>query len=481
MKPQVTKPQTLKLQTATLRINRFQEMSISPALLSALEKMKISTPTEVQARAIPAGLTGVDLIGVAQTGSGKTLAFALPILTALEKKPEARALIMAPSREVAQQLAKVFAQLAAEQPLSTCLVIGGIPSAKQISQLKKNPHLIIGTPGRLNDHLTTNKLLLQNVEYVVIDEADRMLDMGFLPQLKNIQHTLRGKRQTMMYSASFSPAVESIAQLFMGSNAIMIRSAQAEKPVASLTQTVLFIDKFKKNDRLLDELNARKGGVIVFCGNQGSCERMGQYLKEYGYSTDLIHGGQSQGHRNRVIRHFREGEIRIVVATDLLARGIDVPHVDHIINFDLPFQAEDFLHRIGRTARAGRIGNALTFVTAADAKMYQKIKPYLQGANEIKVDADFAFSEKTSANNANRYKNKKLDPKKTFDTSKKATGKPSAKTFGKLDNGLTKVKVRNDKYKDVPRSGKSKPSVWKPDNKPVGRPYSKTHRRPAGS
>lgn len=460
----------MKLQTSTLRVNRFQDMEISPVLLTALEKMEITKPTEVQAQSIPVGLDGADLIGVAQTGSGKTLAFALPVLTALEKNPETRALIMAPSREMAQQISKVFALLCAELPMTACLVIGGIPSAKQISQLKKNPRLIIGTPGRLNDHLVGNKLLLQNVEYVVIDEADRMLDMGFAPQLKNIQNTLRGKKQTLMFSASFSPAIESIAQLFMASNAFMIRSSQAEEPVASLKQKVLFIDKFKKNDRLLDELNATKGGVIVFCGNQGSCERMGLYLKEYGYSTDLIHGGLSQGHRNRVVRNFREGEIRIVVATDLLARGIDVPHVDHVINFDLPFQAEDFLHRIGRTARAGRIGNAITFVTSSDTKMYNKIKPYLQGASEVKVEENFTFIERPSSNNTDRYKNKKLDQKKTFDASKKMAGKPQSKTIGNLEKA---AKPRNDKYKDVPRSGKSMPSVWKPDNKPNNKPKAK--------
>ena len=191
---------------------------------------------------------------------------------------------------------------------------------------------------------------------------------------------------------------------------------------------------------------------------------MGQYLKEYGYSTDLIHGGLSQGHRNRVVRNFREGEIRIVVATDLLARGIDVPHVDHVINFDLPFQAEDFLHRIGRTARAGRVGNAITFVTSSDTKMYNKIKPYLQGASEIKLDADFAFIERPSTNSSDRYKNKKLDQKKIFDGTRKTSAKPDSKTIGNLEKV---AKPRNDKYKDVPRSGKSKPSVWKPDNKPA--------------
>lgn len=465
----------MKLQNTNTRVSRFQDMTLSPVLLAALEKMKISKPTEVQAQAIPAGMDGSDLIAVAQTGSGKTLAFALPVLTGLQKNPAARALILAPSREMAQQILKVFNELCAEAPLTNALVIGGIPSAKQISALKKNPRLIVGTPGRINDHLVGNKLLLQNVEYVVIDEADRMLDMGFSPQLKNIQNTLRGQKQTLMFSASFNSAIESIAQLFMNSTALIIRSAQAEEPVSSLKQRVLFIDKFKKNDRLLDELNATKGGVIVFCGNQGSCERMGQYLKEYGYDTDLIHGGLSQGHRNRVVRNFREGTIRVLVATDLLARGIDVPHVDHVINFDLPFQAEDFLHRIGRTARAGRSGSALTFVTSADAKMYQKIKPYLQGAIETKLEPDFAFSERSADNSSNRYKNKKLDQKKTFDASRKAQGKPETKTLGRFDKVKKAAvasdkpeKKRNDKYKDLAAksNGLGKPSMWKKNNLP---------------
>lgn len=169
---------------------------------------------------------------------------------------------------------------------------------------------------------------------------------------------------------------------------------------------------------------------------------MGQYLKDYGYKTDLIHGGLSQGHRNRVVRNFREGSIRVLVATDLLARGIDVPHVDHVINFDMPFQAEDFLHRIGRTARAGREGSAITFVTSTDGKMFQKIKPYLHGAREVKIEPDFAFTVRASAeNDSGRYKNKKLDKKPVFDGTRRAEGKPKVKTLG----GYDKPKKRSEK------------------------------------
>ncbi|MFM6928331.1 MAG: DEAD/DEAH box helicase [Bdellovibrio sp.] len=386
----------MKFQVSTAKsINKFEDMPLASVLYSALKKMSIKKPTSIQGQAIPLVLDGRDVIGVAETGSGKTLAYALSVLTILERRPEARALILAPSREMAQQIHKVCTELCIELPVSTCLAIGGANGDRQAAELKKLPKLIIATPGRLMDHLSTNKLLLKGVEFVIVDEADRMLDMGFNPQLQAIQSTLRGPRQTLMFSASFGGSVESIAELFLRPDALMVRTESAEAPVLSLNQRVLFLDRSMKNDRLLDELNAAKGGVILFTGSQDSCETVGKYLKEYGYSTDYIHGGHSQGQRNRVVREFREGTIRIMVTTDLLARGLDVPHVDHVINFELPFQAEDFLHRIGRTARAGRSGRAVTFITPSDFRMYQKIKEYLADAEEIKLDPRFQFIQRS--------------------------------------------------------------------------------------
>ncbi|MBC7742242.1 MAG: DEAD/DEAH box helicase [Bdellovibrionaceae bacterium] len=434
----------MKLQTPTVTIKKFQDMSLSSALLRALEKMKISKPTPVQTQALPIGISGGDLIAIAETGSGKTLAFALAILTLLEKSAEKRALILAPSREMAQQIHKVLVELCAETPMTMLLVIGGIPSARQISGLKKNPRIIVGTPGRLNDHLLTNKLLLQNVEIVVIDEADRMLDMGFAPQLKNINSTMRGARQTLMFSASFGGQVETIAQMFMHDKAFMVRTEQAESPVEGLKQKVLLIDRLQKDDRLLDELNATEGGVIIFAGNQHSCERLGNYLKEYGYKVDFIHGGLSQGNRNRVVREFRSAQLRIMVTTDLLARGLDVPHVDHVISFDLPYQAEDFLHRIGRTARAGRSGHAITFVTDADTRMYDQLKPYLKGAVEVKVDKDFKFQVRP-VKPAHHARGERVDKYKSKASAKSAggTSKANAVKGGKpLSNFESKFKSK---------------------------------------
>ncbi len=365
----------------------FGEMNLSTPLETALKVMGIKRPTDIQARAIPSIAMGSDIIAVSQTGSGKTLAYALSVLTQLEKKQDSRALVLAPSREMAQQIHKVFEQLCAELPISVCLVIGGLSNSEQISILKKHPRLIVATPGRMNDHLLNNKLLLQKVEVVVIDEADRMLDMGFAPQLKSIKSTLRGHQQILMFSATFGPVVETVAKILMKEEVIMIRGNNAEKPVQTLNQKVVWIDEKNKNDYLVDVLKKSKGSVLIFTDSQEACQSLGQHLKNNGFEAQLVHGGLTQGHRTRLSREFRERQFRILVGTDLLARGVDISHIELIVNFDLPMKAEDFLHRIGRTARAGRSGQALTFITKADREKYEKIKPYLVGAQEIRLQS----------------------------------------------------------------------------------------------
>ncbi len=383
----------MEFQTSEASVSSFAEMGLDHNLVSFLKHKGIAKPTEVQARALPLGLNGSDLIGIAQTGSGKTLVFVIPILVALAKKSEARAIVFVPSREMAQQIFRVFMDMSLLSGIEPCLVIGGIPNDKQVSALRKLPRLIIATPGRMNDHLQTNKLLLKGMEIVVLDEADRMLDMGFIPQLESVRKTLRGHRQTMMFSASFNPGVEKIAAGFFLQQPFMIRSTQAEEPVAQLKQTILFLNKKDKNDQLINELKNSKKSVIVFTADQQRCENIGQFLQENGFLSDLVHGGMTQGHRNRVVREFREGKARILVATDLLARGLDVEQVGTVINLDFPFQPEDFLHRIGRTARAGRTGRAITFVTPFDSEKFKKIESYIDGAEQVKLDPNFSFVE----------------------------------------------------------------------------------------
>lgn len=381
----------MNFQTSETSVSSFAEMGLDSNLVGFLKHKGIAKPTEVQARAMPLALKGEDLIAIAQTGSGKTMAFILPILAAMAKKSETRAIIFVPSREMAQQIFRVVMDLSILNGMEPCLVIGGIPNDKQVSALRKLPRMIIATPGRMNDHLQTNKLLLKGVEIVVLDEADRMLDMGFAPQLESVRKTMRGHRQTMMFSASFNQGVEKIAGGFFLQQPYMIRSNQAEEPVAELKQKILFMQKKDKNDQLVNELRNSKKSVLVFTADQERCEIIGQFLQENGFSSDLVHGGMTQGHRNRVVREFREGKSRILVATDLLARGLDVEQVGTVINLDFPFKPEEFLHRIGRTARAGRSGRAITFVTPLDGEKFQKIESYIEGAEKVKLDPRFSF------------------------------------------------------------------------------------------
>lgn len=374
-----------------LKMEKFEEMGLHPALLASLEKMQVTVPTPIQSDAMATILTGADLVGIAQTGSGKTLTYALTVMTMLEKNPAARALILSTSRETAEQVHRVFTELCSALPISLCLTVAGTPIPTQTSQLKKNPRIIIATPGRIGEHLQNNKLLLKGLTHLVIDEADRMLDLGFEPQLKFIQSTLRGTWQTLMFAASFGPKSDPIAKLFMRPEAVMIRSAAAERPVDSLTQKVYFLSPAQKNNRLLDEVRKMKGGVIIFTDSMESCVTIGRLLEHHKFSSDFVHGDMNPGHRNRVLREFRQEQIQILVTTDLLARGLDIPHVSHIINYELPYKSEDFLHRIGRTARAGRTGNAVTFITANDGRAYRKIKNYLTGAIEEKLASNFKF------------------------------------------------------------------------------------------
>ena len=389
-------------------------MNLSAVLVEQLSKKEILIPTEVQSKAIPAILAGHDVVAVAQTGSGKTLAFVLSILILLEKKESSRALVLVPSREMAQQIHQVFNDFIVQSKINSCLVIGGIPTAVQISQLKKNPRIIVATPGRLNDHLINNKLLLKNVDIVVIDEADRMIDLGFSPQLKNIQKTLRGGKQNLLFTASFKTELERLALSFMKKEFLLIRTKNSEKPVDSLAQTIVQLERKDKDQALINELSSVSGAVIIFTGSQDSCERVQDFLISQGFALELIHGGLNQGHRRRIIRELREDPEKIIVTTDLLARGLDVAHVSCIINYDLPSLPEDFIHRIGRTARAGKTGKAITFITPSDSKMYEQIKPYISEATIV---------------------NFKITPQ-----AKEAVQK-------KLNDLKSSVKVRKDKYK----------------------------------
>lgn len=360
----------------------FSEIGVYPPVNDVLKKMKITTPTKIQADIFSPARDGKDIIAISATGSGKTIAYLLPLFELLKRDEKARALILTPTRETADQILKVLEPFADELTLSLSLVIGGRSAAKQENELKGKARIVVATPGRLNDHLLNNKLLLQDTRFVVVDEADRMLDMGFSPQLQFIQKTMRGKWQTILCSASSLDQIQKVSHVFAQTEPEVITTGSIEAPVEKLQQTVVHLERRDKSRRLLADIEGCKGSVLVFAASQERCDMVHRFLQKAGINVDLLHGGLRQGHRNRVMRDFRSKVIKVLIATDVLARGLDVDHVDLVINVDLPYHAEDFLHRIGRTARAGRAGRAITYITPDDSKKMPEIERYLEGATK---------------------------------------------------------------------------------------------------
>lgn len=372
----------------------FASLGILPVFIKNLEKLNIQKPTQVQRDAVPKILEGADLIAVAQTGSGKTLAYLLPVLNRLIANPLSRAVILSPTKETAEQIHRVFKTITDSVAISSCVASTGVPVAPQSKELNKNPRLIIATPGRLHEHLQGNKLLLKGLDLLVIDEADRILSMGFQAQLVFIQSTLRGERQTMLFAATFKADAEGVARLFMKPSPVTIRSSAAGAPVETLKQKVYFMKAGQKENKLMDEVCKAREGIIIFSDNQEGCVAIGRLLANHAFNSEFVHGDMNPGHRNRVLREFREGKIKILVTTDMLARGLDEPSIKYVLSYDLPYKADDFLHRIGRTARAGRDGVAITFVTPNDGRTFRKMKPYLENAKEETITSDFKFIER---------------------------------------------------------------------------------------
>lgn len=351
----------------------FQTMDLPAPVRKALLKMGFEKPTPIQAAAIPVALTGSDVIGRAQTGTGKTAAFCIPVVSRFINDPFLGALILVPTRELALQIIEVLRQFSSVVPqLKTALLIGGVDMGRQIRDLRQNPAVIVATPGRLMDHLRRKSVNLERVGMLVLDEGDRMLDMGFEPQINQIFKFVRPERQTMLFSATMPDRVQKLVKKYLNQPKF-ISVGEESKPVGKINHRILQISRQKKQDVLLDELNARAGSVLIFVNTKHGTNRLTTYLEEYGYAVTRIHGGRSQGQRNQALQGFRSGRFRIMVATDVAARGIDVPNIAHVINFELPRDHEDYIHRIGRTARAGAEGEALCLLAKEDHNLWNRI------------------------------------------------------------------------------------------------------------
>lgn len=365
----------------------FSEMGLTAPIQKALQQMKFTLCTPVQAQAIPIGLTGRDLVACAQTGTGKTGAFCIPILEAIQKDPSLIALVLVPTRELAMQVAMVAEKLSQFLPMvRRALIMGGNPMARQTATLTRQPNFIIATPGRLLDHLRRHPRLLDHCGIFVLDEADRMLDMGFAPQLNQIVRHLPKRRQTLMFSATFPKEIEKMAAALLHEPARV-----AVTPVSTVAprieQRMLEIENPKKAEFLLDELNQRQGSILIFTRTKRRTDKLAKFLAQYGHAVGRIHGDRSQGQRNLAISQFREGKTRILVATDVAARGIDIPAIAHVVNFDLPQVPEDFVHRIGRTARAGASGCALSLVCREERAMWKMIEKLVGKTTALQVSS----------------------------------------------------------------------------------------------
>ncbi len=350
----------------------FQEFLLPEKLKNNVKKMGFNEPTPIQAKVLPLAFQGHDVIGLAQTGSGKTAAYAIPGVKYLLENNQGKILILVPTRELASQVAEVFKKLILDTSLKQALLVGGVPMYKQIRDLKFKPRIFIGTPGRINDLLKRKMLRLEDVQYLVFDEVDRMLDIGFQVQVDEILKYLKQKKQTLFFSATLSPKVSSLVKNYL-IDPKKITIGTINKPVALLEQKTIKVNEKEKYTSLKDALIKIDGSSLIFVKTKHMSANLAKKLKEDGFFTEAFHGDLSQGARNRAIQSFKRNDKAILVATDIASRGLDIDHIKCVFNFDLPHNPEDFVHRVGRTARAGRTGQSITFLSRKDEFLWKKI------------------------------------------------------------------------------------------------------------
>ena len=356
-------------------ITKFSEFSLSPSLMAKINSHKFTIPTPVQVEALPPALAGRDVLATAQTGTGKTLSFLIPIIEMLLKTNEkgAHALIILPTRELAMQVEKAYRTLRPNQDHMVALVVGGMAEGPQLDTIRRGARVIIATPGRLEDYIKRHLVKLGTIKILVLDEVDRMLDMGFQPAIQRIAAELPMPRQTLCYSATLEGAVRDVAQKYL-TNPVRIEIGDVTKPADSVDLRAFEVDKEKKQELLEHLLDAEKGSFLVFVRTKHGADRLATRLTRAGHSATQIHGDRSQSQRNQALRRFTDGQSRILVATDVAARGIDVKNIAHVVNYDMPKLAEDFVHRIGRTGRASARGTASTFAMPGERNDLRKIE-----------------------------------------------------------------------------------------------------------
>jgi ATP-dependent RNA helicase RhlE len=357
-------------------ISTFSQLPLNGALFRAIEDLQYKEPTAIQRMAVPPALAGYDILASAPTGSGKSAAFGLPVLEALLKSPAGKtgALILAPTRELAQQITEHLRHLAKYTKIRVAPVYGGVGMAPQIQALRRGSEIVVATPGRLMDLMQQGEANLRDVGILVLDEADRMLDMGFLPAVKRIIAKLPSRRQTLFFSATLGSAASGLARELLH-EPVRVNLTPTATPVDTITQSAYAVEQHKKTDLLVDLLKDNSiFSAIVFTRTKARAERLASALSKHNVGAERIHGDRSQAQRTRALDAFKKGRYRVLVATDVAARGIDIVDLGHVINYDVPADPADYIHRIGRTARASKTGDAITFVSHDETDLFAQIE-----------------------------------------------------------------------------------------------------------
>ncbi|MEM9243330.1 MAG: DEAD/DEAH box helicase [Pseudomonadota bacterium] len=358
-------------------MKNFNALALPKTLHRALDNMAFYQPTPIQIKAIPPALSGRDILGSAQTGTGKTAAFGIPLVTKLMSNAQSKALVLAPTRELATQvISQLQTMLGKQSNVKSTLLIGGASMLKQIRQLRDHPRLIVGTPGRINDHLERNHLKLHDTGFLVLDETDRMLDMGFTIQVEKIMAHMPESRQTLLFSATLSKHIIKISKKYL-SDPLQVIVDNPSAPAKKIKHKALRMSVKQKYSKLTEQLDQCDGSIIVFVKTKYQASKLATKLSKQQYRAIAMHGDLRQNKRERVLAAFRKRKYRILVATDIAARGLDIHHIKHVINYDIPQCSEDYIHRVGRTARAGTTGSAMCFVTPADEKKWRIINKTL--------------------------------------------------------------------------------------------------------
>lgn len=356
----------------------FAQFGLNPQLCAVLSKQHITDPTPIQEQGIPAVLRGEDIVGIAKTGTGKTLAFVLPLMQMMHQKKSANmatTLIVVPTRELAYQVHESCKWFEGLFGIVSTVIVGGAPVHQQIKALQRRPQIVVGTPGRLNDLLKQRKLQLGGTEYIVLDEADRMFDMGFEPQIKEMFRYAPKpeQRQTLLFSATMPASVLGIVQHYMR-EPVHIEVATHGSTADTVQQEVVVLDEANRKEALLELLDRTKGAVIVFMRTKHHAKKLNRWLRDNGQRSEELHGNLSLAQRKRAVAALQQKRSRILVATDIAGRGIDISHIELVVNYDLPDNPEDYIHRIGRTGRAGKTGRAVSFVRADQAAELRAIQ-----------------------------------------------------------------------------------------------------------